>query len=143
LTAHNSFVLIFSELGLVGYFVWLAFIGLSVYMGYKIAVTRADQIGALGNDIEAEWSRYTKISLTYLYAMLGFFVAAFFLSRSYVISLYILCALLVALYQTVRQRWPQFAPIALRQIAGWTFVFEIGSIAFIYVLVKVLLALGK
>ena len=37
LTAHNSIVLVFAELGLVGYFFWLAFVGLSLIMVYKIA----------------------------------------------------------------------------------------------------------
>lgn len=143
LTAHNSIVLVFAELGLFGYFIWLAFVGLSAYMVYRISRTTADQVGASRGDEEAEWAQYKKISRTYLYAMLGFFVSAFFLSRSYNILLIILCALCVALYQSVRQRWPRFEPISFSKIAGRTLVFEIGSIAFMYILVKVLLWLGK
>lgn len=143
LTAHNSFVLAFAELGLVGYFFWLAFVGLSVYMVYKISITNADQMCPLHGDEKAEWNQYRKIARTYLYTMLGFFSCAFFLSRSYNILLFILCALCVALYQNVRRRWPQFAPISFGEIAGRIFVLEIGSIVFMYILVKILLLLGQ
>lgn len=143
LTAHNSLVLAFAELGLVGYFVWLAFVGLSTYMVYRISVTSMDHVGESRDAQKADWVEYKKISRTYLYAMLGFFVAAFFLSRSYNILLFILCALCVALYQSVRQRWPRFVPIAFGDIAGRMLAFEIGSIVFMYILAKVLLLLGK
>lgn len=143
LTAHNSLVLAFAELGLVGYFVWLAFVGLSTYMVYRISVTSVDHVGESRDAQKADWVEYKKISRTYLYAMLGFFVAAFFLSRSYNILLFILCALCVALYQSVRQRWPRFVPIAFGDIAGRMLAFEIGSIVFMYILAKVLLLLGK
>jgi hypothetical protein len=75
--------------------------------------------------------------------MLGFFVCAFFLSRSYNLLLYMLCALCVALYQVVRSRWPRFAPITFREFAGKILAFEFSSIAFMFVLVKVLLFLDK
>ena len=143
LTAHNSLVLVFAEIGAVGYFVWLAFVGLSVYMVYKISVTKAEHLGeAQGGDAE-EWTQYKKISRTYFYAMLGFFVAAFFLSRSYSILLVILCGLCVATYQSARQRWPRLALISFWKIAGVTLAFEIGSIGFMYILVKLLTWLGK
>ena len=142
LTAHNSFVLAFAELGLVGYFFWLAFAGLSVYMVYKISTTSADQVGKPLAEEKAEWDEYRKIARTYLYTMLGFFSCAFFLSRSYNILLFILCALCVALYQSARGRWPQFASIQFGGIAGRIFAFEIGSIVFMFILVKILLLLG-
>jgi O-antigen ligase len=143
LTAHNSFVLAFAELGLVGYFFWLAFVGLSIYMVYKISITTADQMGEPGDIEKTEWAEYRKVARTYLYTMLGFFSCAFFLSRSYNILLFILCALCVALYQLVRHRWPRFVAIPFGEIIGRTVVFEIGSIVFMFILVKILLALGQ
>ena len=143
LTAHNSIVLVFAELGVVGYFIWLAFVGLSVYMVYKIATTTADEVNGAQSHETADWTQYKKISQTYLYSMLGFFVSAFFLSRSYNILLIILCALCVAIYQSVRQRWPRFAPLPFKKIVCGIFAFEIASIAFMYILVKILLWLGK
>ena len=143
LTAHNSFVLAFAELGLAGYFFWLSFVGLSVLMVYKISTTTADQLGGSHWVDVAEWNQCKDICRAYSYAMAGFFVCAFFLSRSYNILLFMLCALCVALYQVVRRQWPQFTPIAFRRFVGNILAFEFGSIAFIFVLVKVLLLLDK
>ena len=142
-TAHNSIVLAFAELGLVGYFFWLAFIGLSVHMVYKISIATTAQFGELrGAEVE-ELSQYKKISQAYLYAMFGFSISAFFLSRSYNILLFILCSLCVALYQSARQKWPRFSPIPFANIVVPTVAFEIGSIFFMYILVKKLLRLGQ
>ena len=143
LTAHNSIVLVFAELGLFGYFFWLAFVGLSVWMVYKISRTTADQLGGAPVQGGDDWLQYAKISRTYLYAILGFLIPAFFLSRSYNILLFMLCALCVALYQSVRRKWPHFSPITFGKIAGQTLAFEMGSIAFMYLLIKILLSLGK
>lgn len=139
LTAHNSFVLVFAELGLVGYFLWLSFVGLSLYMVYRIARATLAPAPSVSKDDSKNWARYQKISRTYLFAMVGFLVCAFFLSRSYIILLVILCALCVALYQSVRRRWPAFAPITLGTVAGVILAFQFGSIFLIYVMVRILL----
>ena len=143
LTAHNSIVLVFAELGLIGYFFWLAFVGLSLLMVYKIAKTQPSQVDGAANQHGLDLPSYSKISRTYFYSLAGFLFTAFFLSRSYSVLLFMLCALCVALYQTVRAKWPGFAPITFTKIAGLTLVVEVGSIAFMYVLVKILLMLGK
>ncbi len=139
LTAHNSFVLIFAELGLFGYFFWLAFVGLSLYMVYRIQHIQAPVQKASEQDDGAGWDAYRKIANTYLYSMLGFFAAAFFLSRSYNVLLFILCALCVALYQCVRRAWTDFSAIPPKQIVVKTLMFEFVSIIFMYAVVKTLL----
>jgi putative inorganic carbon (hco3(-)) transporter len=143
LTAHNSIVLVFAELGLVGYFIWLAFVGLSAWMVYKMAKTGAEQMGSVAAAGTDDWPEYAKVSRTYFYSLLGFLIPAFFLSRSYNILLFMLCALCAALYQNVRRQWPAFSPITFGQIAGKTVVFEVGSIVLMYFLIKMLLLLGK
>jgi hypothetical protein len=134
LTAHNSFVLVFAEMGLIGYFLWLSFVGLSVYMMYCV-----QKLPAPSEDAAAIWPEYQRVARMLLYALMGFLGAAFFLSRSYSLELVVLCALSVAHYQTVRRDWPSFPEITL-QGTFWTFaIAAFGSIAFFYVLVKVLL----
>ncbi len=83
-TAHNSFVLCFAELGLVGYFVWLAMLVLSL-KETRIASTEAPAEGD-----EARWSRTLRLS------MIGFLVCAWFLSRTYQPVLFLLVALCIA-----------------------------------------------
>ena len=131
LTAHNSLVLVAAETGLAGYYLWLCFVGLSFYMVYRLARAPAQE-GAPDDPVRP-------IARTYCYSMLGFFVAAFFLSRSYVILLYLLCGLCVALFQCARASEPPAEAVRLGPVAGRFLALEIGSIGFLFALVKVLL----
>lgn len=83
-TAHNSFVLCFAELGLLGYFFWIAMLVLAFKeIGEAIAVS------APGSD-ERRWATLLRLSL------IGFLTCAAFLSRTYQPTLYILLALCIA-----------------------------------------------
>jgi len=84
LTAHNSFVLCFSELGFFGYFFWLALIVVAV-----IGMERAAKT-PIQNDEEANTAALVTALRAALY---GFLVTAWFLSRTYNESLYVLLAL--------------------------------------------------
>ena len=83
LTAHNAFVLCFAELGLFGYFVWIAMIVCAIK-----ALNEALQF--LSPDCEER--RWCKLLRT---SIVGFLVCAFFLSRTYAPSLYLLLALCI------------------------------------------------
>jgi len=79
LTAHNSFVLCFSETGLIGYFFWLGalyfnFTGLSRSIKYEL-------------ENEAEGAIFSP-SFFLTISLIGFLTASFFLSRTYTIILY-------------------------------------------------------
>jgi putative inorganic carbon (hco3(-)) transporter len=158
LTAHNSLVLVFAELGIVGYFLWLSFVGMSIYMVWRIVRAKAVPAPMPGPTPaaapvparlavpvttpakdDADWKRFQKIARTYLLAMGGFAICAFFLSRSYNILLIILCALCVGAYLGVRTRWPRFEPITLSTVAVPVAGFELASIAFMYLLVKAII----
>jgi len=80
-TAHNTFVLCFAELGLIGYFVWIAVLVWS-FKGLNQAVRILPP--------QAQESRWAELLRT---SLIGFLVCAFFLSRTYVPNLYILLAL--------------------------------------------------
>jgi hypothetical protein len=121
-TAHNAFVLCFSELGLVGYFFWMgilviAFKGLNQMM--LVSVESSDQY---------RWASVLRTS------MLGFLVCAFFLSRTYVPNLYILLALCVC--ADMRAFNPD-EPRVLRGVkwARTAALFSIGSIFAIFIIV--------
>ncbi len=81
LTAHNSFVLAFSELGLVGYFVWLALIMVSALSLHRVITVLPKGC------TEARWADRLTASFV------GFFVCAWFLSRSYEPQLFLLIGL--------------------------------------------------
>ncbi|MCB9746944.1 MAG: O-antigen ligase family protein [Candidatus Omnitrophica bacterium] len=77
-TAHNSYILAAAELGLFGYFFWVALIYCS-YKGLSII-----------QDNDEELKQY---ALGLQSGLIGFSAAAFFLSRTYVILPYLLFAL--------------------------------------------------
>jgi putative inorganic carbon (HCO3(-)) transporter len=83
-TAHNSFVLCFAELGMVGYYFWIALL----VMAFK-ELQRASRMTVVGSD-EHRWAVLLRLSL------LGFLTCALFLSRTYQPMLYILLALCFA-----------------------------------------------
>jgi hypothetical protein len=81
-TAHNSFVLCFAELGLVGYFLWMAVLIITIRDLAPVAGKNAPY----DEDVQ-RWARAIQLSL-YV-----FLATAWFLSRTYVVTLYLLIAM--------------------------------------------------
>ena len=142
LTAHNSFVLVLAETGIVGFTIWLAFVGYGFRM--MLAVLRlGDGVPAASGDAAAlqDWQQDRAITLALLMSLGAFFIAAFFLSRSYVVILYLLAALVVGHYTRLQGLYPQLPRFSLLNDAiRWPFWSVIGVIG-LYITVKVLLSL--
>ncbi|WP_267225804.1 O-antigen ligase family protein [Dyella silvae] len=136
LTAHNSFVLVLAEAGFIGYVLWLAFVGYSFWMmaaalRYKPAADNTEAMDA--------WRLERPLALTLLLSLCGMFTTAFFLSRSYMIVLYLILAVVTGYYIGARQRLPGLRLFTLHD-GGWRWVpAAMGSIAGLFVLVAVLL----
>lgn len=141
LTAHNSFVLVMAENGLVGFAIWLAFVGYCFLMMYRIV--RHEPEFFVGEEEEAlAWQQAQRIAFTLLVSLCGFFTAAFFLSRSYVILLYLLAALVVAHFSLVRDRFPSVEPFRLQDDWWrWPVIAVLATIA-LYIAMKVLLIMA-
>ena len=161
LTAHNSFVLVLAETGIVGFIVWVAFVGYCFRM-MLVAVRQPPQAllagGGAGDDLAgdedddqdaepdpaavAAWFEDRDMALTLLLSLCGFFTAAFFLSRSYLVVLYLLAALVVAHYTGMRGRNPELPAFELpRDALRWA-LWSVAGVAGLYVLVKLLLAMS-
>jgi O-antigen ligase len=93
-TAHNTFVLAFGELGLIGYFF---FIG-AIYYCYRAWApawsTLPEVVDPEGQ--QKEEARRARHLLAARLSLLGFLAAGFFLSRTYVPVLYVLMSLPIA-----------------------------------------------
>lgn len=137
LTAHNSFVLAFAELGLIGYFFWLANVFISWLMLQRLVLT-PPATGASPEEA-SQWEIIREHARTLWYGYTGGLVAAFFLSRSYVVILYIHIALIVALYQIARVQRPDFAPITFAERKGQLLMLCLGSVIGLWLLTRVLL----
>lgn len=137
LTAHNSFILVLAETGFFGYLVWLAFVGYTFWM--MLAILRYKLDPAAGADLITQWQSERTIALTLLLSLCGMYAAAFFLSRSYMVVLYLLAAMVTGYYVGARQRFPGLPAFSLSE-GWWRWVPKaLGSIAMFFVLVAVLL----
>jgi len=147
LTAHNSFVLVLAELGIIGFTLWLAIVGYSFRM-MLAPLRRGDDIindvppEVTDEEALADWRKDRALTLTLLMSLSGFITAAFFLSRSYVIILYLLIAIVVAHYTRLREVYPSLPVFSLdKDLLRWPIYAVIGVIG-LYVVVKVLLAMA-
>lgn len=162
LTAHNSFVLVLAETGIIGYTLWLAFV---IYCFRMMWVGSRPPHAPMWNDVDAELldddveaspdgfetieedvseghlAEGRAIAMTLLLSLIGFFTSAFFLSRSYVIILYLLAALVVAHYTEMCRDDPGLPRFSFSKDALLWPVVGLGSAIFLYVTVKVLLVM--
>ena len=127
MTAHNSFVLCFAETGLVGYFFWLSLLGISLLELQKLK--------KLTESVPAEQGIKRQASILQT-ALIGFMVAAFFLSRTYVPLFYLLIGLTAALVLIAKKNdvpvvWPTYlgmgSIIAASELASIILFYFIGK----------------
>ena len=82
LTAHNSYLLCVSELGVIGLFLWVSMIVVTL-----IQLNRVSKVVAVSNPLLAKWALAVKLSLG------GFLFTSFFLSTTYSSLLFLLLGL--------------------------------------------------
>ena len=140
LTAHNSFVLVIAETGFLGYVLWLSFVGYSFLMTLQI-LRHQIEVAAQATELQigADWERERSIALTMLLSLCGMFAAAFFLSRSYTVVMYLLIALVVGNFVRIRAGVPGIRGFSLMSGGWWWVPAALGSIAFLGITVIVLM----
>jgi len=83
LTAHNSYALVLAELGIIGYILWFVATVFPLYKLFEIMQNRL-QVETKKQTLWDENFEQSKLLASALfYAMIGFLVTAFFISRSY------------------------------------------------------------
>ena len=91
LTAHNSFVLAFAELGLVGYFCWVGLLYVS-FKAFSLVQRHDRRLAPYAFGLQA--------------GLVGYCAAAFFLSRTYILLPYLFVALSAATLNIARRANP-------------------------------------
>lgn len=156
MTAHNSFVLAVAELGLVGYTIWLANLAVTALMLWRLARSPEPAApppapagpGWRGRPAQGPtgprpaWTDVQACAASLGYAYAGALVAGFFLSRTYVVFLYLLIALVVAVWQLARRHWPGLEPVRLGPLVAPLAGLAVASIVGLFVLTGVLLRLA-
>jgi putative inorganic carbon (hco3(-)) transporter len=155
LTAHNSFVLVLAETGFIGYILWFAFVGYSFWMMLTILRYQPEPAERSAGEHDpaktgeaptpdeqaraAEWQGERSLALTLLLSLCGMFAAAFFLSRSYTVVMYLLAAVVVGHYVSVRRRFPGLPGFSLID-DGWRWVLiSVASIVALFIIVALLM----
>jgi putative inorganic carbon (HCO3(-)) transporter len=126
LTAHNSFVLCFAELGFFGYFFWLALILTTVIGLWGVASVIANT---------AEDEAVSTSARAIQAALAAFLVTSFFLSRTYHETLYIILAMAANVIQMRTDAVPKTA-LFMNRWAPRTIMWEFASVVLVYVLVR-------
>ncbi len=113
IAAHSAFIKCMAELGLIGYFFWMALLYTSFVDNMKVA-----------DGPKTSYSRYAGIIQL---ALIGFVGSAAFLSQTYMPTLYILIALttLTANNKEVTRRFPRFLSISEIWKIGFLMGFSI------------------
>ena len=127
LTAHNSLVLCFAETGLVGCFFWVGLIVVTVLELHgleRLAGTEPFDVMA------RQWAAGLQLSL------IGFLSAAFFLSRTFVPTLYLIIGLSAALAAVARKNGRTIPLPALPVLATLVSGCELAGIGLVYAIVK-------
>ena len=136
IAAHSSYVEVFSETGLIGYFFWLGFVVMSMYGLYKFSYRY--QLDPAKNAIDKEeFLQYKLLSSVVMYSFVGFMVTAFFISRSTQPLLFILCALSAGLYYQIKNKFPDFEMLNFRNTFKICAFLTLGSVLFVYITIRI------
>lgn len=140
LTAHNSFVQVYAEMGIAGYFFWFAIVFTTLLATLEVSkvVSRRDLL----TDASLERSDYEAMGRALYNAYVGLMITSMFLSRAYEFTMYVLVALVVAFYLNSRRLWPQIRRIRLRELAFINLALALASIVFLWLVTRVLLQFG-
>jgi O-antigen ligase len=126
LTAHNSFVLCFAELGMFGYFFWLALIVTTLLGLQRLTKTpiKTSSDAVLRNS-----------AITFRAALYSFLATGWFLSRTYDVTLYVLLALAASLiYWHNTTNLSVVVPV--RRWAPLTVAYQFVSIVAVYASIR-------
>jgi len=128
MTAHNSFVLCFTELGLLGYFFWIT---LAIVSFYQLNVIRRI---VPETPVEAE---AVSMAVSLRLALSAFLITGWFLSRTYSVTFYVLIAMTGSLLLTQVER--KTFRLATPKLAWFrnSLLLEFASIVLVYIILKV------
>jgi len=127
LTAHNSLVLCFAETGLLGCFFWTCLFVVTFLELHRLKNLPGD---AAFDGIVRQSAEGLQLSL------IGLLTAAFFLSRTFVPTVYLMVGLSTALAAIVRAADRSVPLPALPELTALVLACELGGIAVVYAIVK-------
>jgi putative inorganic carbon (HCO3(-)) transporter len=136
LTAHNSYILVASELGTIGYSLWGAALLITLIMGYKfIKAIPKEELADLTNDQK----KALAINKALFFSLIGYLITAFFLSRSYIVLLYIFIGMSIASHFYIMKELPEIKARITTKLVFQCMLYCWGLIIAVYMALKVAL----
>lgn len=136
ISAHSSYVEVFSQTGLLGYFFWIGFVAMSAYGSYRFSYKFKPTMN-LNDSEKSELIKYKALSTTILFSILAYMSTAFFLSRSIQPLLFLVCAMSAGLYYQLNEKFPDFRQQSFHNSFRTCVFLTIGSVLFVYVVIRV------
>ncbi len=140
-TAHNSFVLAFSELGLLGILAWSAVLTSTMLILLKIANKSYVPIELKADDPRhVAVNEEAVIARMFIFIFIAYFASAFFLSRTYTPFFYFFLGLSASSLVRVRKMFPDLSRIFdYREIHRVSVMVAVGGLIGIYGVIKLFL----
>jgi O-antigen ligase len=150
LTAHNSIVVCAGELGLFGLYFWSLFLLPTVRDAFAIAspakVTEGETVPAEeGPFPSSAWktrvigkAEINRLGRSVLLSLTGFLVAGFFLSRAYVLTLFLLGGMAEVVFEMALQRGMIATRMRFTRVLTYSGGLTISLVVFMYVMIRVL-----
>ena len=120
----------------------LAFVAPSASAWSEPTVESDNKLPAEAAAAQVSWAEVQLAARMLTYSLIGTMTAAFFLSRSFVVFLYLLFGLIIGIFQMSRDRWPDLEPVRLGNMVGLIGLMMVGSIVFLWALTRLLLGLS-
>jgi putative inorganic carbon (hco3(-)) transporter len=139
LTAHNSFVLVLSELGIFGFYFWFSLVVVSMCSLFRIANANAPKVV----DQKHDFQDYRWLGSCAFVAFSGFIACSFFLSISYSILYYFVFGFSAATYAIVATKYPDLDLLPKGRKWLRLLAIEAGGIVGLWLVVSVLLRFGR
>jgi hypothetical protein len=148
-TAHNTIVVCAAELGLCGLFFWSMFVLPSIRDALVVAAPKRKELSegvpltdvtfpleppALAIPEADEIRRYGRLLVL---AFTGFMVTGWFLSRAYVLTLFLLGGLTEVIFDMANQRGMEITRMPLGRVLRYSALLTVGFILLMYVLLRI------
>jgi hypothetical protein len=149
-TAHNSIVVCAAELGLFGLYFWTMFLLPTVRDALVIAspskVSEGEPIKAeaglypqaLRETDTVDKAEINRLGRLLVLSLTGLLVAAWFLSRAFVLTLFLLGGMAEVVYQMALQRGMTAPRLQLARVLPYAGVLSIALVLLMYIMVRIL-----
>ncbi|MGD0735513.1 MAG: O-antigen ligase family protein [Terracidiphilus sp.] len=150
LTAHNSVVVCAAELGLFGFYFWCLFLFPTMRSALAVAspvavsegVPIAQEIGrfpAMTRKVEAiDKAEINRLGRLLVLSLTGFLVAAWFLSRAYVLSFFLLGGITEVVFEMALQRGMIAPRMRFARVALYAGGLAISLMVMMYLMLRIL-----